>query len=445
MLQFTENRQRPAGLSITAAQRNVRLSITPNPSIRLATVGAQGPAGADGAAGAAGVVQSVVAGSNITVDSTNPAAPIVSSSAAGVTDGDKGDIVVSSTGTVWTIDPVTGTGDFVRATSPTLVTPALGTPASGVVTNLTGTASININGTVGATTPGTGAFTSLAYSATLTGTSTSANAIAVGRQGATDPVLKVNANTASVATGIEITGAAAAGRVALAAISSGTNEGLSVDAKGSGTIRLGATSTGAVEFSRNAVPTASDGAALGTTSLMWADLFAASGFTTNYNNGDLIVTHTNGSGIGFTWNAAGSRGVTFTNSDSGGSSNVTVSFNHGSGTSSQLSLSSGSCGFGTVSNTQFSINSNNTERLRIAGDGSTSVRIDTATPAGGSTAARLLFGTTSGFGIYYGSGVPTVSAAQGSIYIRSDGSSTSTRLYVNTTGSTTWTNFTSAA
>jgi hypothetical protein len=38
---------------------------------------------------------------------------------------------------------------------------ALGTPSSGTVTNLTGTASININGTVGATTPTTGAFTSL--------------------------------------------------------------------------------------------------------------------------------------------------------------------------------------------------------------------------------------------------------------------------------------------
>jgi hypothetical protein len=48
--------------------------------------------------------------------------------------------------------------------SPTLVTPALGTPSSGVVTNLTGTASININGTVGATTPSTGAFTTLSAS-----------------------------------------------------------------------------------------------------------------------------------------------------------------------------------------------------------------------------------------------------------------------------------------
>ena len=40
---------------------------------------------------------------------------------------------------------------------------ALGTPSSGTVTNLTGTASININGTVGATTANTGAFTTLTF------------------------------------------------------------------------------------------------------------------------------------------------------------------------------------------------------------------------------------------------------------------------------------------
>lgn len=45
---------------------------------------------------------------------------------------------------------------------------ALGTPSSGTVTNLTGTASININGTVGATTPTTGAFTTLSASSTTT-------------------------------------------------------------------------------------------------------------------------------------------------------------------------------------------------------------------------------------------------------------------------------------
>ena len=47
---------------------------------------------------------------------------------------------------------------------------ALGTPTSGTVTNLTGTASININGTVGATTPNTGAFTTISASGVITST-----------------------------------------------------------------------------------------------------------------------------------------------------------------------------------------------------------------------------------------------------------------------------------
>jgi len=61
----------------------------------------------------------------------------------------------------------TGTGANVFATSPVLVTPALGTPSSGVVTNLTGTASININGTVGATTAAAGSFTTVSASGNL--------------------------------------------------------------------------------------------------------------------------------------------------------------------------------------------------------------------------------------------------------------------------------------
>lgn len=71
----------------------------------------------------------------------------------------------------------------------------------------------------------------------------------------------------------------------------------------------------------------------------------------------------------------------------------------------------------------------------------------TATPANGSTSARMLFGTTANFGIYYGSGAPTVSAAQGSLYLRSDGTTTNDRMYVNnSSGSgTTWTAVTTAA
>jgi hypothetical protein len=83
------------------------------------------------------------------------------------------------------ISDETGTGALVFANSPTLVTPALGTPASGVVTNLTGTASININGTVGATTPSTGAFTTLSASTSVTTPSvTNAGTLALSATGA---------------------------------------------------------------------------------------------------------------------------------------------------------------------------------------------------------------------------------------------------------------------
>ena len=68
----------------------------------------------------------------------------------------------------------------------------------------------------------------------------------------------------------------------------------------------------------------------------------------------------------------------------------------------------------------------------------------TAVPAGGTTGAGFTLSSTTNLGIFFGSGAPTLSAAQGSLYIRTDGSSTSTRLYVNTNGSTTWTNVTTA-
>jgi hypothetical protein len=75
---------------------------------------------------------------------------------------------------------------------------ALGTPSSGTVTNLTGTASININGTVGATTATTGAFTTISASGVIT--STVATGTAPFTVASTTQVANLNAATAGTAT-----------------------------------------------------------------------------------------------------------------------------------------------------------------------------------------------------------------------------------------------------
>jgi len=75
--------------------------------------------------------------------------------------------VTTGTGVVTALGVAVGTaGSFVVNGG------VLGTPTSGTVTNLTGTASININGTVGATTASTGAFTTLSNTTTFTRTAT---------------------------------------------------------------------------------------------------------------------------------------------------------------------------------------------------------------------------------------------------------------------------------
>ena len=78
-----------------------------------------------------------------------------------------------------------------------------------------------------------------------------ANVLSFGPNGATNPTLQVDGATASAATGLKVTGAAAASGVAAVVISSGTNENLTINAKGSGTTSLNATATGNVIIGQN--------------------------------------------------------------------------------------------------------------------------------------------------------------------------------------------------
>lgn len=93
---------------------------------------------------------------------------------------------------------------------------ALGTPSSGTVTNLTGTASININGTVGATTPTTGSFT------TVTASTSTTSPIIIGGTGTTStltlqPTSGVGTTGADIVFKVGNNGATEAGRVLNAA------------------------------------------------------------------------------------------------------------------------------------------------------------------------------------------------------------------------------------
>lgn len=70
----------------------------------------------------------------------------------------------------------------------------------------------------------------------------------------------------------------------------------------------------------------------------------------------------------------------------------------------------------------------------------------TAPVAGGSlTAGGILLSSTASLGVFVGSGAPTISAAKGSLYLRTDGSTTATRAYIATDAVGTWTPITTVA
>lgn len=143
-----------------------------------------------------------------------------------------------------------GTTDTQTLANKTLTSPVMTNPALGTATGT----SLALGGcTIGSNVlcvNGNTALSGTLTSGAHTITSSTASALAVGANGATNPALQIDASTVSSATGIKIKSAASSGGVAVSIITSGTNENLTIDAAGSGAITLGSVSTGAIVLTR---------------------------------------------------------------------------------------------------------------------------------------------------------------------------------------------------
>lgn len=93
--------------------------------------------------------------------------------------------------------------------------------------------------------------------------------------------------------------------------------------------------------------------------------------------------------------------------------------------------------------TGFSLSSSNSVTESLTGQ--QKVMTGQTTVSGGFTTAAILIGSAN-IGIYWGTGAPSsLTAVTGSLYLNQGGSSVSTRMYINTTGASTWTAVTTLA
>lgn len=137
--------------------------------------------------------------------------------------------------------------------------------------------------------------------------------------------------------------------------------------------------------------------------------------------------------------------VTFNQADGGTGNDALLSIDQDPGTASDdaqirffRSTAAASCKVTFHNNTATENIVLDASNGRLSGVGRITAMSATAIPAGGTAGAGFLVSSTANLGIFFGSGAPTLSAAQGSLYIRSDGSAIAGLVYVNTNGTTTW-------
>ena len=189
----------------------------------------------------------------------------------------------------------TGSGSLVFATSPTLVTPVLGTPASGTLTNCTGLPVASGISGLGA---GVATFLATPSSANLAAavtdeTGSGSLVFATSPTLTTPDIGAATGSSVTLSNGGALRTATGIGHTALLQ---------AYDVDGAlyttfATLTAGNTPSmtlSNVTSSTAWSPTASDTAALGSTLLQWSDAFLASGAVLNFDNGNYTVTHSSG-------------------------------------------------------------------------------------------------------------------------------------------------------
>lgn len=195
------------------------------------------------------------------------------------------------------------------------------------------------------------------------------------------------------------------------------------------------------------LPLTSDGGAVGSASLMWSDVFLASGAVVNFNNGNVTLTHgTNTLTVNNEFIISHTQPALRIDETDAGTDQRYSYIYQGSGT---LHFAFATNGFSftdwlTVSKTS-GVGTLAAFGVPVTATGAMTANSATAIPAGGATTCGLKATSTASFGVFFGSGAPSLSAAKGSIYLRSDGSTTNDRAYIATNSSGTWTALTTAA